>query len=955
MNRNKNMATDKKIPQTTDATDEIAIIGMAGRFPGAQNLKDFWRNLLGGVESVSFFTGDELLAEGVSEAEFTRPRYVAAKGIVEGSRRFDASYFDLSTREATVMDPQFRVFLETVAEAMEDAAYTADNTNRRTGIFAGAASNTYQEHLRAYPELIEQVGSVQATILNEKDFLPTWAAYKLNLTGPCVTVQSACATSLVAVHFACQSLLNGECDIALAGGVSLSFPQKEGYQYVEGGLLSPDGHCRAFDAGAMGSVPGEGVGVVVLRRLDEAIEQGDAVRAIIKASSINNDGADKIGYLAPSEQGIATAVTESLAISGIDCQTIGYVEAHGTGTTLGDPIEIAALTKAFRAQTEEKEFCAIGSVKTNIGHLNTAAGIAGLIKTVLMLENGVIVPSLHYEEPNPLLKLTQTPFYVSTQAIEWTGNGHPRRAAVNTFGIGGTNAHVILEEAPFRKPCASFEEDELLVLSARSKQALRNLSENLATHLENSPNLPLSAAAYTLSAGRRAHEYRRTILCSKVSEAVKLLRTGTTEEAAFASKVVEDVEVMFQFRDKGVEHLGLIAELYRNEPVFQQEFDACATLSQVLVADPVYALIIGGSESAKERSANQQISPVTSVAVEYALAKLLFSWGVHPQTVTGHGIGEYTAACIAGILSLKDALSLAAEKTKNNREVGRISFPVASTTTKDNQQGERQKFPAFFSNVLGQWLTPDDTPALENWLHNLQNQQSSAQALQSSVYDQSQLLLEIGVPGPDEKDSPQHAIAILRHQKDELSDKGKLLTAMGRLWLGGGSVDWQAFYSNQQRQRISLPTYPFERQSFWAGGDDPNDNFSESNDEVLTIENSFSSEDRTYIEPENDLQAVVAAIWAVSLGIESVGIQDDFFTIGGNSLVATRIILAIRETLQIDLPLRALFDSPTVIKLCEEIEEAARQLDTDVHQIARVAREIAVLPMDQIKKRLAGA
>lgn len=955
------MATDQKISHTTEATNEIAIIGMAGRFPGAPNLKSFWRNLLAGVESVSFFTRDELLAAGISEAELTKSRYVAAKAILEGSDYFDATYFDLSKREATVMDPQFRVFLETVAEAMEDAAYAADTPKRRTGIFAGAATNTYQEHLRAYPELIEQVGTTQATILNEKDFLPTWAAYKLNLTGPCVTVQSACATSLVAVHLACQSLLNGECDLAIAGGVSLSFPQKEGYQYVEGGLLSPDGHCRAFDANAMGSVPGEGVGVVVLRRLDDAIKEGDAVRAIVKASSINNDGADKIGYLAPSEQGIATAVTESLAISGIDCQTIGYVEAHGTGTTLGDPIEISALTKAFRTQTEEKEFCAIGSVKTNIGHLNTAAGIASLMKTVLMLENGSIPPSLHYEAPNPLMKLSQTPFYVSTQAKEWINNGHPRRAAVNIFGIGGTNAHIILEEAPLREPCASFAEDELLVLSARSEPALRNLSAKLATHLENSPNLSLAAAAYTLGVGRRAHQYRRLVLCSNIAEAVESLRTDTTNETDFVGKVVEDGEVTFSFRDKGAESLGLIAELYRNEPVFQQEFAHCAELSQALVADQTYALIVGSAshgESAKELCAKQQISPVASVAVEYALTKLLLSWGVHPQTVTGEGAGEYTAACIAGILPLKDALWLAADREKTGVKADKMAFQPSPTALKDDQQRDRRKPPAFFSNALGQWLNPNDTSVVEDWLDNLQGLQAFAQTLQPEVYQQSQLLLEIGVPGsasaPQKRDFRQSTIAVLRHQGDSLSDKEKFLTAMGRLWLCGISVDWQAFYANQRRQRISLPTYPFERQRFWAGGSDPSDNFAEANDEVRATESSFSSEDRTYIEPENDLQAVVAAIWAASLGVENVGIQDDFFTIGGNSLVATRIVLAIRETLQIDLPLRALFDSPTVVKVCEEIEEIARQLDTDVHQIARVVREIAVLPMDQIKKRLAG-
>ena len=956
------MCADMKFPQATNSPD-IAIIGMAGRFPGAPTLRDFWRNLVAGVESVSFFSRDELLEAGVSEDILASHHYVGAKAILDDAERFDARYFDLSKREATVMDPQFRVFLETVAGAMEDAGYAADNANRRTGIFAGAGSNTYQEYLRAHPELIEQIGQFQATILNEKDFLPTWAAYKLNLTGPCVTVQSACATSLATVHLACQSLLNGECDIALAGGVSLLFPQRSGYQYFEGGLLSPDGHCRAFDATATGCVPGEGVGVVVLRRLDDAIEQGDVVRAIIKASSINNDGSDKISFLAPSETGIATAVAESITISGIDCETIRYVEAHGTGTTLGDPIEIAALTKAFRAQTEKKQFCAIGSVKTNIGHLNTAAGIASLIKTVLALENGIIPPSLHCEEPNPLMKFSQTPFYISTQAEEWTRNGTPRRAAVNAFGIGGTNAHVILEEAPLKESPGSSQDDELILLSARSETALRKAAENLAAHLENSPSTQLSAVAYTLGVGRRAHEYRRIVVCTNVADAVKALKENLPDKLVSTSPVVEDSEVTFVFRDRGAEYTGLASDLYRSEPVFRQEIQQCAAISQTLLAVDILSLIDrsrGSNSSFDEHLTPGPVSAAVSVAVEYALAKLLISWGINPQAVVGEGTGEYAAGCIAGILSLNDALSLAVIDGPTANDSIHISLIKGLSLQTYERESDRSPRLPFYSTALGKWIGSEDTIELEGWLQSPRSPASSAQFLESLADSQNRLLLEIGIPSPssarEQNGASRRAIATLRHQSESVTDREKLLTAVGRLWLAGIPVDWQSLYSNQKRYKLSLPTYPFERQRYWAGAVDENDdnpeNHQRSHDRT-DAESCSTLSERTYVEPENDLQAVVAAVWAASLSVEQLGIHDDFFEIGGNSLVATRIILAIRETLQVELPLRSIFDSPTVASLSEEIEKAAKELDTDIHDIARVVREISVLPMDQVKKRLA--
>ncbi|RMF30773.1 MAG: polyketide synthase, partial [Chloroflexi bacterium] len=416
---------------------EIAIIGMAGRFPGARNLDEFWQNLRDGVESITFFTDEEAIAAGVDPALVKNPHYVKANGVLEDVELFDAAFFGFNPREAEIMDPQHRLFLECAWEALENAGYDPETFDGLIGVYAGASLSTYLLfHLLPNREVVESVHSDQIAIGNGRDYLPTRVSYKLNLRGPSVNVQTACSTSLVAVHLACQALLNYECDIALAGGVSVDVPQKRGYLYLEGGISSPDGHCRAFDARAQGTVGGNGVGIVVLKRLEDALADGDTIHAVIKGSAINNDGSLKVGYTAPSVEGQAEVIATAQALAGVDPETITYIEAHGTGTALGDPIEIAALTQVFRAGTQARGFCAIGSVKTNIGHLDAAAGVAGLIKTVLALKHRMIPPSLNFERPNPQIDFEHSPFYVNTRLREWEppAEGIPRRAGVSSFG-----------------------------------------------------------------------------------------------------------------------------------------------------------------------------------------------------------------------------------------------------------------------------------------------------------------------------------------------------------------------------------------------------------------------------------------------------------------------------------------------------------------------------------------
>ena len=465
-----------------EEVDGIAIVGMAGRFPGARNIDEFWRNLRDGVEAISFFTEEELRSAGVDSALLSDPSYVRANATLEDTELFDASFFGINHREAEIMDPQHRIFLECAWEALENAGYNADSYQGRIGVYAGHGLTSYLlSNLYSNRQSLWALSGSQTFFGNDKDHLSTRVSYKLNLNGPSLSVQTACSTSLVAVHLACQSLLNGECSMALAGGITIWVPQKVGYKYDEGGILSPDGHCRAFDAAAKGTVNGNGVGIVILKRLEDALAEGDTIHAVIKGSAINNDGSQKAGYTAPSIEGQAAVISEAMHMAGVDASTITYVEAHGTGTVMGDPIEVAALTQAFRAGTQAKEFCAIGSVKTGIGHLDTAAGVAGLIKTVLALKNKELPPSLHYQQPNPVIDFANSPFYVNSTLSEWTTNdGAPRRAGVSSFGIGGTNAHVIVEEAPQVEPAGTVRPLHLIVLSAKTGSALQTTARNLA-------------------------------------------------------------------------------------------------------------------------------------------------------------------------------------------------------------------------------------------------------------------------------------------------------------------------------------------------------------------------------------------------------------------------------------------------------------------------------------------
>ena len=667
----------------------IAIVGMAGRFPGARNVAEFWQNLKNGVEAIRPFSDAELLAAGVSPDELAQPEYVKSGVVLEDLDKFDAAFFGFSPKDASIMDPQHRIFLECAWEALEDAGHAPGSFEGSIGVYAGSGMNSYMIHnLLTNPRLVASAGLflIRQTG-NDKDVLATRVSYELDLHGPSISVQTACSTSLVAVHLACQSLLNQECDMALAGGATIEFPHGRGYLYREGEILSRDGHCRAFDADSSGTVFSSGAGIVVLRRLDDALADRDTIHAVILGSAINNDGARKVGYLAPSVDGQSEVINEALGVAGVAASDISYVETHGTGTKVGDPIEVKALTQAFRESTQGKGYCAIGSLKANIGHLDAAAGVGGLIKTVLALRHRQIPPSLHYRKPNPLIDFENSPFYVNTGLKEWKAEHGPRRAGVTSLGIGGTNAHAVLEEAPPVEERATAKKPyQLLVLSAKTASALEQASKNLSAYLQEHAELPLQDAAYTCQSGREPLAHRRTVVAATTEEASKLLikpepsRVFTGQAAASAPGVV------FMFSGQGSQYVNMGRELYETEALFRAQLDRCA---ERLIPDLGFDLRTllyppeEDSTAAAQKLSHTAFTQPALFSIEYALAQWWMAHGIAPFAMIGHSIGEYVAACLAGVFSLEEGLHLSAIRGRLMGEMpsgSMLSVAVAAGT-----------------------------------------------------------------------------------------------------------------------------------------------------------------------------------------------------------------------------------------------------------------------------------
>ncbi len=650
------------------AQDEhVAIVGMCGRFPGAKNLDQFWRNLRDGVESISFFSDEELRTAGVDAETMSTPGFVAAGAVLDDIDLFDATFFGFSGRDAEILDPQQRFLLECSLECLENGGYDPETFPGMIGLFAGCDQSKYLYNLYSNVERLGYADPFAWGIANEQDHLTTQVSYKLNLRGASIDVQTSCSTSLVAIAMACQSLLTYQSDLALAGGVAVSVPQRVGYFYQEGALLSPDGHCRPFDSRAKGTIAGSGIGMVLLKRLSEAIADGDLIHAVIRGSAVNNDGASKVGYTAPSVEGQAEVIALAQRLAGVKPEDIGYIEAHGTATPLGDPIEVAALTHAFREQTERKQFCGLGALKGNMGHLSSAAGVAGLLKTVLSLKHKELPPSLHYERPNPEIDFENSPFYVNTKLTPWESNEAPRRAGVSSFGIGGTNAHVIVEEAPPREPSGPSRRWQLLPLSAKTPSALDAATDNLARYLEEEPAKNLADVAYTLQVGRTAFKHRRLLTCEAFDapQAARALKERDPPRVESRAIETTDSPVVFMFPGQGTQYVRMAAGLYQNEPTFRDVVDFCAKHLQDYLNFDLRQILYPRKRYRDEAARLLTQTSVTQPAlftVEYALACLWMDWGIVPQGLIGHSIGEYVAACVAEVFTVEDALALVATR-----------------------------------------------------------------------------------------------------------------------------------------------------------------------------------------------------------------------------------------------------------------------------------------------------
>ncbi|HRR25004.1 MAG TPA: type I polyketide synthase, partial [Bacteroidia bacterium] len=561
--------------------DGIAVIGMAGRFPGANNVDEFWKNIVEGKETISFFKKHEL-DNAVPDEDKNDENYVAVRGIIEDADKFDAPFFNINPRLAEVTDPQQRIFLQVAWEAIENAGYAPDKYNGLIGVFAGMGNNTYfPNNVFHNKEAINRVGSFQTMTANEKDYIATRIAYEFNTKGPAVSVHTACSTSLTAVTLAYESLLNHECDMALAGGVAITVPVNSGHVYNEGGMFSKDGHTRAFDAGANGTVFSDGAGAVILKRYKDAIKDGDEIYAVIRGAALNNDGSEKASFTAPSIEGQAAVIAMAQAKAGVSPDSISYIETHGTATPLGDPIEIEALTQAFRSKTDKKQFCAVGSVKTNIGHLTPAAGVAGLIKTCLALKNKILPASLNYSKANPAIDFEASPFYVNSTLKIWTTeNGEPLRAGISSFGVGGTNAHVVVEEAPQKVESGIARKKHLFLLSGRTKDALDLQTKNLQSFLEKNPNLNLADIAYTLQTGRKYFNHRRIISGGDVQEIIATLQQANPKKTAARELITGSPEIIFMFPGQGSQYVNMGKNLYDDEIVFKDAVDTCCNILQ---------------------------------------------------------------------------------------------------------------------------------------------------------------------------------------------------------------------------------------------------------------------------------------------------------------------------------------------------------------------------------------
>lgn len=955
----------------------VAVIGMACRFPDADTITDYWRNLCDGRESVRPLDPASMPADPPAG-------YVHAGALLPSADKFDAEFFEMTPREVQLTDPQHRLFTLCAWEALEDAGHIAAENPTPVGVFAGAGISTYLlRNLVGHASLFQTPSSqLHALHGNASDYLATKVSYKLNLTGPSVAVQTACSTSLVAVHQAAQALLDFQCDVALAGGASVQVPQQAGYIYEEGSILSPDGHCRAFDAEAGGTVFGSGVGVVVLKRLTDAIADRDNIHAVILGSAVNNDGANKIGYTAPGIAGQRAVIREALSAAGIGADTIGYVEAHGTGTKLGDPIEVAALCAAYREHTDATQYCALGSVKSNVGHLNSAGGVAGFIKAVLAVRDGRIPASLHYNRPNPEIDFAASPFFVNTELREWSDP--VRRAGVSAFGIGGTNAHVIVEQPPTPTPTAVRPGPRALLISGRTAQDADRIAARLAEHLRSS-DAELAAVAHTLAHGRRRFPHRRMVVASTAGEAAAALAKPTAGQAAPAPALA------WLFPGQGVALGAAVLELAASVRPFGDRFRACADILRERTGFDLESAV-GSAEGTEQ-------TQVALFAVEYALAGMWREFGAEPRELLGHSLGELVCATIAGVFELSDALPLvvergrimaasppggmlaisqgadaiaerlpedvwlAADNSANRcvvagapsalfRLAGELSddgvpsslLPVghafhtplmdeAAARFADLVRAVPRQAPrvSFWSNVTGAPITAEQAVDPAYWSRQMTSTVRFREAALGLVArNPGTVALEVG-PGKSlvsflrTADRASATVGTLGIGLGAGSPETAIVDAAGRLWLSGVAVDFDAIYGGETPASVSLPTYPFALKRYWV---DPPEAMPTQARRFDTAEPAapapVPADNAADAESDEDdfvlsVRSRVVAVWSAALGIDEFGTDANFFELGGDSLLAVHVATQLRSIFPLDLALGELFAVPTAAGMADTI------------------------------------
>lgn len=967
---------------------KIAIIGLSCRFPQIQNIDDFWENLVCGKETICRFSDEELeLDVADSNLKAQGIKFNNARGVLENVDLFDADFFEINPNQASTMDPQHRLFLECSWEAIESAGYDPFNYKGSIGTFAGSSINSYlHANLFKNRDIIEQFcGNYQNIVSeltsgNDKDYLPLRVAHKLNLRGPAYCVQSACSTSLVAVCQAAQSLLNYQCDMALAGGVSITFPQKRNYIYQEGAMVSGDGRIRVFDAKSQGTVFGHGVGVVLLKRLNEAIADGDSIEAVISGFAVNNDGSDKIGFAAPSIKGQEEVISMALDMAGIHPEEISYIEAHGTGTPLGDPVEIAALTQAFKARgSERKGYCAIGSCKPNIGHLDVASGIAGLIKTVLSLHYKKIPPTINYEKPNPEIDFTNSPFYPLSHLKNWESDGKTRFAGVSSFGVGGTNAHVILEEAPAKNLEAPFRSEQLIVLSAKTEKALESQIKNLGKYLEKNRKINLADVSYTLQEGRKHFKLRHFLVSSCLNETLDKLNKAYLSEVV-TTGAQTDTTVCFLFPGQGAQKINMGKGLYESEEVFRSAMDHCANILKNYMDFDLIEKLYSSEDT--DKISDTVIAQPALFSIEYALAKLWMSWGIKPGLLIGHSVGEYVASVISGVFTLEVALCLLARRANQMQSLSKGGMMVVHLSTSEleaqlpkeisiaaenapeltvisgsletlhrledkfiekkvtadylvtshafhssmmdpileefetNCKELKPKSPniPWISTNTGRWITDKDLRDPSYWSHQLRHRVKFSSAMECLGTTGVKILLEVG-PGKTLSVLSQQqnfqsgfiSIPSLPEPSNWRGDIRCLLDAVGQLWSLGISFDWKVFHNNQLRNKVKLPTYPFERKRFWV--DPPK--YSNvgvinapciSKGEKMVMTTSYTSKNGRNEFLVDQLKTIISKISG------NVAAQIDnsipFVEQGFDSLLLTQLSVAIQKHFGIKIPFR---------------------------------------------------